>query len=284
MSIQIKRLSASARVPTSNFDGSYDIYSSECRTIGAGSSTVVSSGFMISLPIGYYGIVGSCELSTSSGIETGTFAGIHYHNYKKSFKQVKAGAELILVLRNFGLVNMTINPGDLIGRLVLVRTNILGVREVTEFEEEIYTKQTPVTSGRALPTYSKTALPKNAETWFKLRYRDDPDVTVSRYFGGSPDLIDSIFKFKQTLVDMPKKDIIESNFVWNLLPVSKTLEVENDYEAFRAELLSKPESPESSPKLKPKLKPKSKPTMPVKRVSTPVKLKKVISSEDELSE
>lgn len=277
MSIQIKRSLPNARVPSSCGNGSYDLFSAECQTIKPGNSVNISTGFMISLPIGYYGLIESVELSTQRGVETSSFAGIHFHSFKKSVKYTRHEAELVITLRNFGMSSFVVQPGDIIGRLVLVRTGLLDVREVTEFEDEIVRKPVAVASAVA-------ALAKDPETWFRLRWKESPDEMMLKYF--NPVLIDSIFTFRQSLPEDAPKDSIELNFVWSCLTAEKRSEVNQDYEDYkRAYYGNHPEKAPTSqkpPDQKPSKKGRKKKQDPPKRKEKVSKAK--VSKEEESEE
>lgn len=248
MSIKIKLLSNSSQTLKSNNDGSYDIFSSENKLIKLGETTTIHTGIIISLPIGHYGLIISSELVASKNIETSCFGSIHYHDRKLSMNTFKF-TELILNLRNLGLTNHNIYIGDIIGKLVIVKTEILpivsiesieDIKNIDEYEEENISTDTFKKSKNS----KIKVIPKSYVLWFKKMYRDGSE-TVKKYI--TPEIEQQLADYKNTdeWEEAHYKLNVESNFIWKNLSNTTKNTIFNDFIILKNEFLSNTKNEES---------------------------------------
>jgi len=145
MSLQVILTEQTARAIVNNFDGSYDIYANEDKRILPGQITYIKTGNIISLPLGYYTIVQPCELLQSQSIDVYNFASVHYHKYK--FKKFSRSGnledikndltEFIITAKNVGRLEHLVKKGDVVAKLLVVKTEIFKVNVVNKIETEI---------------------------------------------------------------------------------------------------------------------------------------------------
>jgi dUTPase len=251
MSVQVKLLSTSARTPKPNNDGSYDIYSSEEIVIKPGETTNIRTGSIISLPLGYYGMIESTELVVSKNIETSHFGSMHYHNSR--FSKDSSGnivnfrtIELILTLRNLGLTKHLIQIGDVIGKLVVLRTRNFPVRQVDEIEEETVNEfEEEIKLHNDDPNkivYQQSKMKTLSNTysiWFKKSYREDPAEITKKYL--TNEMIKQIEEFKKTEMyeEAMNKINVEANFVWKILDDATKIAIESDFVQNKKETFEK---------------------------------------------
>jgi len=238
MSLQVKILGQSARLPRSNNNGSYNIFSSEEKIIKPNETAIIKTGIMISLPIGYYGMIESTELVISHNIETSNFGSLHYRG-NSAAKPI----ELMLILRNFGLSKHLIKIGDVIGRLVAVQTKIYPILQVENIEEEIDKKSLQ----KIIEKPKIKSIPVSAILWFKHLYRNDPDRVFAEYCDETIIKQFKEFEMSDEHEEALNKEIVEAHFLWEILSEKTHLKINQDFIKHKAETLREKKS-EKKPK------------------------------------
>jgi dUTPase len=267
MHIKIQRTSTNAQIPRQNPDSTYDIYSCVKTTIPSGECSIVDTGIIISVPQGSYARIESVELSVSHNIETSSFCSLGYHDNKFTPKGDRP-KNVQIVLRNHGAMPYAVKVGDVIGRLVVYRTQLLEIKEYDDIKEE---SQYQVEYGPSLKS-----IPKHAKTWFVRLWKSNPTYVKERY----------LTKFnKKDIEDFHETDMyksaedqitVEANFIWSRLNKPARIAVQTDFRDVQVKALGgnveeqdEIEESESSDE-------DEVPTPPVKH-SKPVKLGKKIA-------
>ena len=211
MSIQVKLLYNNSRLPVSNNDGSYDIFSAEDKIIKPGESALINTGIIMYIPLGFCGLIQSTELLMSMCVETKDFATIHY-----SAASTTKLNEFSVYLRNFGVSAATIAAGDVVCRLIIINIRILDVKKVTIIEEDIETDKGCETI-------------EGVSKWFKKQYVTDSGAVSAKYFTGY--MINKIALFKETneYISSINKQAVEANYIWEILSKSIKTKIMADF-------------------------------------------------------
>ena len=128
-SVQVKKLSADARVPTkgSAKAAGHDQYASEGTEIPAGEQVMVETGIAIQLPHNTYG-----RIAPRSGLAVkhrlATNAGVIDSDYR---------GEVKVVLVNQGNQPYQVEQGDRIAQLIIEKINNKELQEVAELDDTI---------------------------------------------------------------------------------------------------------------------------------------------------
>ncbi|KAA8900016.1 dUTPase-like protein [Sphaerosporella brunnea] len=128
-SLQIKKLSASARLPTrgSEFAAGYDLYAARAAAIPAHGKALVDTDIAMAVPVGTYGRVAPRSgLAAKNFIDVG--AGVIDADYRGQVK---------VLLFNHGPEEFVVKEGDRVAQLILERIITPDVVEVQELEESV---------------------------------------------------------------------------------------------------------------------------------------------------
>jgi dUTP pyrophosphatase len=130
VTLRFRRLEVAARPPTQAHEGDagYDLHAAEAATIGPGERASVGTGIAVAIPEGQAGLViPRSGLATKHGISVVNAPGLIDSGYR---------GELRVLLLNTDLSDpFTVEPGDRIAQLVLVRVETEELEEVAELDE-----------------------------------------------------------------------------------------------------------------------------------------------------
>jgi dUTPase len=212
MSLRVQLYSSQAKLPKEQADGSYEIYSAETKRINPGGICPISTEIILSIPVGFYILITSCNLVSKYNIETSTYSSLLDKEYKLSNGESQP-ISLILFLRNYGKIDYMIKAGDPIGRMIIVRSRVLPVLEVSDINQADDKETNKIVIMRP----KIKALSKTSMSWFKNLYKNDPVNVSDKYL--TPEIILLIEEFKKTDLYLVagKKNTVEANYVWKLL-------------------------------------------------------------------
>jgi dUTP pyrophosphatase len=129
MRLAIRRLRDDARLPTRAHEGDagYDLYAVEAATIGPGARAMVATGIAIELPERHAGMVlPRSGLAARHGIALVNAPGLIDAGYR--------GEVRVLLLNTDRDETFSIEPGDRIAQLVIVRVETPDLVELDELE------------------------------------------------------------------------------------------------------------------------------------------------------
>jgi dUTP pyrophosphatase len=125
--LRVRRLHPEARLPTRAYEGDagLDLYAVEAMTLEPGARASVSTGIALEIPLGQAGLVlPRSGLADRHGIALVNAPGLIDAGYR--------GEVRVLLLNTDRREAFTINPGERIAQLVLVRVEAPEVAEVHE--------------------------------------------------------------------------------------------------------------------------------------------------------
>jgi dUTP pyrophosphatase len=127
MRLAVRRLCEGARLPTRAHDGDagYDLYAIEAATVGPGERAMVPTGIAIELPERHAGMVlPRSGLAAHHGISLVNAPGLIDAGYR--------GEVRVLLLNTDRSEPFTVEPGDRIAQLVIVRVETPDLVELDE--------------------------------------------------------------------------------------------------------------------------------------------------------
>jgi dUTP pyrophosphatase len=130
VTLRFRRLAAAARPPTQAHEGDagYDLHAAEGATIGPGERASVGTGIAVAIPEGQAGLViPRSGLAARHGMSVVNAPGLIDSGYR--------GEVRVLLLNTDATEPFTIEPGDRIAQLVLVRVEAEELEEVAELDE-----------------------------------------------------------------------------------------------------------------------------------------------------
>jgi dUTP pyrophosphatase len=130
VTLRFRRLAVAARPPTQAHDGDagYDLRAAEAATIAPGERASVGTGIAVAIPEGQAGLVlPRSGLAARHGISLVNAPGLIDSGYRGELR--------VLLLNTDRSEPFTIEPGDRIAQLVLVRVEAEELEEVTELDE-----------------------------------------------------------------------------------------------------------------------------------------------------
>ena len=124
--LKVRRVKSNACIPTKGSCGSVglDLYSTEEVTIAPGEYKLVSTGLVITLPVGTYGRIAPRSGLSTKGIDVK--AGVIDPDYK---------GEVKVLLLNFGTEAFVCPSGRRIAQLILEKVTFPKVEETWEMQE-----------------------------------------------------------------------------------------------------------------------------------------------------
>jgi dUTP pyrophosphatase len=125
--LRVTRLDAAAKLPTRAYEGDagYDLHALEPATLAPGERAQVRTGIAIELPAGHAGLVlPRSGLAARNGIALVNAPGLIDEGYR--------GEVRVLLLNTDRAEPFTIEPGDRIAQLLLIRVSTPDVVEVEE--------------------------------------------------------------------------------------------------------------------------------------------------------
>jgi dUTP pyrophosphatase len=123
-------LAVAARPPTQAHEGDagYDLHAAEAATIGPGERASVGTGIAVAIPEGQAGLViPRSGLAARHGISVVNAPGLIDSGYRGELR--------VLLLNTDRSEPFTVEPGDRIAQLVLVRVATEELEEVAELDE-----------------------------------------------------------------------------------------------------------------------------------------------------
>ena len=130
MTLRFRRLAVAARPPTQAHEGDagYDLRAAEAATIAPGERVSVGTGIAVAIPEGQAGLVlPRSGLAARHGISLVNAPGLIDSGYRGELR--------VLLLNTDRSEPFTIEPGDRIAQLVLVRVETEELEEVAELDE-----------------------------------------------------------------------------------------------------------------------------------------------------
>jgi dUTP pyrophosphatase len=130
VTLRFRRLAVAARPPTQAHDGDagYDLHAAEAATIGPGERASIGTGIAVAIPEGQAGLViPRSGLAARHGISVVNAPGLIDSGYR--------GEVRVLLLNTDRKEPFTVEPGDRIAQLVLVRVETEQLEEVAELDE-----------------------------------------------------------------------------------------------------------------------------------------------------
>jgi dUTP pyrophosphatase len=132
VTLRFRRLDAAARPPTQAHEGDagYDLHAAEDVTIGPGERASVGTGIAVAIPEGQAGLViPRSGLALRHGISVVNTPGLIDSGYRGELR--------VLLLNTDRSEPFTVEPGDRIAQLVLVRVETEALEEVDELDETV---------------------------------------------------------------------------------------------------------------------------------------------------
>jgi dUTP pyrophosphatase len=132
VTLRFRRLKVAARPPTQAHDGDagYDLHAAEAATIGPGERASVGTGIAVAIPEGQAGlVVPRSGLAARHGISVVNAPGLIDSGYRGELR--------VLLLNTDRSESFTVEPGDRIAQLVLVRVETEELEEVAELDETV---------------------------------------------------------------------------------------------------------------------------------------------------
>jgi dUTP pyrophosphatase len=130
VTLRFRRLKVAARPPTQAHEGDagYDLHAAEAATIGPGERVSVGTGIAVAIPEGQAGLViPRSGLAARHGISVVNAPGLIDSGYRGELR--------VLLLNTDRSEAFTVEPGDRIAQLVLVRVETEELEEVAELDE-----------------------------------------------------------------------------------------------------------------------------------------------------
>jgi dUTP pyrophosphatase len=130
VTLRYRRLKVAARPPTQAHEGDagYDLHAAEAVTIDPGERASVGTGIAVAIPDGQAGLViPRSGLAARHGISVVNAPGLIDSGYR--------GELCVLLLNTDRSEPFTVEPGDRIAQLVLVRVETEELEEVAELDE-----------------------------------------------------------------------------------------------------------------------------------------------------
>ncbi len=130
MTLRYRRLKVAARPPTQAHEGDagYDLHAAEAVTIDPGDRASVGTGIAVAIPEGQAGlVVPRSGLAARHGISVVNAPGLIDSGYRGELR--------VLLLNTDSSEPFTVEPGDRIAQLVLVRVETEELEEVAELDE-----------------------------------------------------------------------------------------------------------------------------------------------------
>ena len=132
MTLRFRRLKVAARPPTQAHEGDagYDLHAAEAATIGPGERASIGTGIAVAIPEGQAGLViPRSGLAARHGISVVNAPGLIDAGYRGELR--------VLLLNTDRSEAFTVEPGDRIAQLVLVRVETEELEEVAELDETV---------------------------------------------------------------------------------------------------------------------------------------------------
>jgi dUTP pyrophosphatase len=130
VTLRFRRLAGAARPPTQTHEGDagYDLRAAEAVTIGPGERASVGTGIAVAIPEGQAGLVlPRSGLAARHGISLVNAPGLIDSGYRGELR--------VLLLNTDRGEPFSVEPGDRIAQLVLVRVETEELEEVAELDE-----------------------------------------------------------------------------------------------------------------------------------------------------
>jgi dUTP pyrophosphatase len=130
VTLRFRRLAVAARPPTQAHEGDagYDLRAAETATIAPGERVSVGTGIAVAIPEGQAGLVlPRSGLAARHGISLVNAPGLIDSGYRGELR--------VLLLNTDRSEPFTVEPGDRIAQLVLVRVETEELEEVAELDE-----------------------------------------------------------------------------------------------------------------------------------------------------
>jgi dUTP pyrophosphatase len=132
VTLRFRRLAVAARPPTQAHEGDagYDLHAAEAATIGPGERASIGTGIAVAIPEGQAGLViPRSGLAAKHGISVVNAPGLIDSGYRGELR--------VLLLNTDRSEPFTVDPGDRIAQLVLVRVETEELEEVAELDETV---------------------------------------------------------------------------------------------------------------------------------------------------
>jgi dUTP pyrophosphatase len=132
VTLRFRRLRVAARPPSQAHEGDagYDLHAAEAVTIGPGERASVGTGIAVAIPEGQAGlVVPRSGLAARHGISVVNAPGLIDSGYRGELR--------VLLLNTDRAESFSVEPGDRIAQLVLVRVETGALEEVAELDETV---------------------------------------------------------------------------------------------------------------------------------------------------
>jgi dUTPase len=166
--LHYEKITANAIAPAHQFDGTFEVYSDKSVTVVAGDSARVTTGLRILAPAGTSVRTVATSVSWSHNVFPDSYCSMNFPSEITNKKGQVKPTELIILIRNMGMVNYEIKPGQAIARLEFVP--ILQIKSL---------ETTDINSVAMKPaTLQVGETEQNVDTvrnWFINKYTENPD-------------------------------------------------------------------------------------------------------------
>jgi dUTPase len=272
--LRVKIAKKGARLPGIDASGIYNLYSAEELCIDPTEIAVVSTGLLVSLPIGYYPKIFSGELFESRNIQVRSNS---LTCFTKVIGKNTEPIELTIRLENKGFTRYSVKVDDNIAKMVLLRNKTLQIAEVNDFnyDDEIIEQPKMIVLSRSIAV------------WFKNLYMESPEETIEKYFDDA--LVAQLLAIREEeeYSSVKNKKMYEISKIWRIVEDNTKALLQKDYYQYQIDRLkneqTKPNDPTASTKSKKVGRPKTKPTRPAKYHKEIDELEEETGGWDELS-
>jgi dUTPase len=240
--MRVQKFTDYARLPRELPNGQYEIYSSEVKHIVRGRAVPVKTDIAIAVPVGFYPLILSNRLVLSHQIHVSSYNNGQdtEHKFNSSVGRIYP---LEIVLENRGMVDYTVDKGDTIATLMIIRQRNFAVVEV----EDINADYTVEPSSLIQPKIK--ALPKTAMIWFKRMYVDNPTDVIRKYV--PLEVVEALEEYKtsEDYLIARHKTNVEANELWRQLCKLEghKKRIDDDFAIFRESIVAGSSAPAPTP-------------------------------------
>lgn len=166
--LHYEKITANAIAPAHQFDGTFEVYSDKSVNVVAGDSARVTTGLRILAPVGTSVRTVATSASWSHSVFPDSYCSMNFPSEITNKKGQVKPTELIVLIRNMGMVNYEIKPGQAIARLEFVPILQIKSLETTDINS-VAMKPATLQVGEAEQAVD------TVRNWFINKYTENPD-------------------------------------------------------------------------------------------------------------